>query len=117
MKKYLTLFFITFYSILSFSLEKNYNIKLTVKGAENKLGILAYYYGEKRFVKDSLFFDNKGITFIKGNKNIPTGVYLLAFPGLQYKSFDIILNEPGFSITTDTIDFVKNTHFAVLFFF
>ena len=108
MKKHLILLFITFYSFLSFSIDKNYNIKLTIKGAENKLGILAYYFGEKRFVKDSLFFDEKGITVIKGNKNIPTGVYLLAFPGLQYKSFDIILNEPGFSITTDTVNFVKN---------
>lgn len=108
MKKFLTLFSITLFSISIFSAEKNYNISITVKGAENKLGILAYYYGEKRLVKDSLFFDAKGTATIKGKKEIPSGVYLVAFPSLQYRSFDIILNEPTFSLMTDTINFIKN---------
>lgn len=108
MKKFLTLFLLTYISFQSFSQEKNYNITITVKGAENQLGILAYYYGEKRFVKDSLFFDAKGTTTIKGKKNIPSGVYLLAFPSIRFSSFDLILNETNFTIVTDTINFVKN---------
>ncbi len=108
MKKYLTLFIIAYCSLQSFSTEKNYNIFITVKGAENQLGILAYYYGDKRFVKDSLYFDAKGTTTIKGKKDIPSGVYLLAFPSIRFSSFDLILNETNFSILTDTSNFIKN---------
>ena len=108
MKQFLTLICLIFFSHFSYSQEKNYNITITVKGAENQLGILAYYYGEKRFVKDSLFFDAKGTASIKGQRNIPSGVYLLAFPGMRFNSFDLLLKETNFSITTDTSNLVKN---------
>lgn len=75
---------------------------------ENQIGILAYYYGEKRYIKDTLFFDNKGISTIKGKKSIPNGVYLVAFPSMRFNAFDIIMQEPSFSLTTDTVNFIKN---------
>lgn len=75
---------------------------------ENQIGILAFYYGDKRFVKDTLNFNEKGIATIKGKKDIPTGVYLVAFPSMKYASFDIIFKEKEFSITTDTVNFIKN---------
>lgn len=108
MKKILTVFCLITISILGHAQEKNYNITITVKGAQNQLGLLAYYYGDKRFVKDSLYFDAKGTATIKGKKNIPNGVYLLAFPNIRYASFDLILKETDFSITTDTSNFIKN---------
>ena len=108
MKKICTLLFICFFSLITFAQEKNYNINITVKGMENQIGILAFYYGDKRFVKDTLNFNEKGIAAIKGKKDIPTGVYLVAFPSMKYASFDIIFKEKEFSITTDTVNFIKN---------
>ncbi|MBK9328325.1 MAG: redoxin domain-containing protein [Sphingobacteriales bacterium] len=108
MKRTITLFLSLTFALLSLSVEKNYNITITVKGMENKIGVLAYYYGEKRFVKDTLFFDTKGSAAIKGKKNIASGVYLIAFPSMRYNSFDVILNETSFSISTDTFNFIKN---------
>lgn len=108
MKRYFTLFCFLLYSLITFSQENNFNITVTVKGMENKIGILAYYYGDKRFVKDTLQFDAKGIASIKGKKNIAEGVYLVAFPSMRYNSFDIILKETGFSLSTDTTNFIKN---------
>lgn len=108
MKKLLTLICLTTFTLLGFSQEKNYNVTITVKGAENQLGILAYYFGDKRYVKDSLFFDAKGVASIKGKKNIQSGVYLLAFPSMRFNSFDLLLKETDFSITTDTVNFIKN---------
>jgi len=97
-----------------FAVQKNYNVTIEVKGISNDIGILAYYYGDKRLIQDTVKFDAKGIGKIQGKKEIPAGVYLLAFPKLKYQSFDIILKEPEFSITTDTLDlvnhaFVKNS--------
>lgn len=107
MKKFCTLFAVILFSTLAFSQEKDFNITLTVKGMENQIGILAYYYGDKRFVKDTLKFDAKGVTAIKGKKNIAAGVYLIAFPSMRFNSFDIILKETNFSISTDTSEFIK----------
>jgi thiol-disulfide isomerase/thioredoxin len=108
MKKQSTLAFFVVSFIMSSAQVRDFNISITVKGMENKIGILAYYYGDKRFVKDTLQFDSKGATSIKGKKDIAAGVYLLAFPSRQMSSFDMIIAEPAFSITTDTLDFVKH---------
>jgi len=108
MKNTITLFLSLTFALLTFSQEKNFNITITVKGMENNIGVMAYYYGEKRFIKDTLFFDAKGVAAIKGKKNIPSGVYLIAFPSMRYSSFDVILNETNFNIATDTLNFIKN---------
>jgi alkyl hydroperoxide reductase subunit AhpC len=108
MKSIFTYTFLFLFAIKAFSFEREYNINLKIKGMENQIGILAYYYGDKRYVKDTLLFNEKGISIYKGNKEIPRGVYLLAFPSLNYRSFDLILNETNFSIQTDTVNFIKN---------
>lgn len=108
MNKIFTILLIISFSLKSFGIEKNYNITLTVKGMENQIGLLAYYYGDKKYIKDTLHFDNKGTAFIKGKQDIPKGVYLLAFPSMRYTSFDVIIAENSFSIATDTINFLKN---------
>ena len=110
MKSIFTYTFLFLFAIKAFSFEREYNINLKIKGMENQIGILAYYYGDKRYVKDTLLFNEKGISIYKGNKEIPRGVYLLAFPSLNYRSFDLILNETNFSIQTDTVNFIKNAH-------
>lgn len=75
---------------------------------ENQIGILAFYFGDKRFVKDTLKFDAKGVAILKGKKDISEGVYLVAFPSMRYNSFDVIIKETNFSISTDTSNFIKN---------
>ncbi|MCB0508035.1 MAG: redoxin domain-containing protein [Bacteroidetes bacterium] len=90
------------------AVEQNYDISITVKGMENKMGLLAYYYGDKKYVKDTLYFDAKGKTTIKGKKEIARGVYILAFPSMRYASFDLIITEPNFSIITDTSNFIMH---------
>ncbi|HOU46251.1 MAG TPA: redoxin domain-containing protein [Chitinophagales bacterium] len=108
MKKFFTFTLLFIFTLITFSQENNFDIKITVKGMENQMGILAYYYGDKRYVKDTLNFDAKGLATIKGKKNIAKGVYLIAFPSMRYSTFDIILNEPNFSINTDTLHFIKH---------
>ena len=108
MKKYCTFFLLILFTTLTFSQSNDFNISVTVKGMENQIGILAFYLGEKRYVKDTLQFDAKGVATLKGKKDIAAGVYLVAFPSMRFNSFDIIINETSFSIATDTTDFIKN---------
>lgn len=80
------------------------NIKIAVKGLENSTMILANYYGDKQYVKDTLQFDKKGVVTLKQDTTYPGGVYLAVFPALGNRYFEFIISESAFSIETDTND-------------
>lgn len=108
MKKILfTLLFLSIYWA-SNALEREFNIQITVKGMENKDGILAYNYGDKKYIADTLKFDQNGIATITGKKDYEDGIYLMAFPSLDLRSFDFIIRETSFQIATDTSDLVAH---------
>lgn len=83
---------------------KGTNIKITVKGLENSQMILANYFGDKQYVKDTIQIDKNATAYIKADTMIPGGVYLAVFPLLGNRYFEFIINEPQFAIETDTMD-------------
>ncbi len=87
---------------------KGMDIRITVKGLENSTMILANYYGDKQYVKDTLKFDKKGSILLKADTMLPGGVYLAVFPALGNRYFEFIIAEPQFTIETDTNDLAKN---------
>lgn len=78
------------------------NIKLTVKGLENSNMILAFYSGDKQYVKDTILFDAKGVATIKADTQFPGGIYLAVFPKLGNRYFEFIMSEPSFQMETDS---------------
>jgi thiol-disulfide isomerase/thioredoxin len=86
---------------------KPFNITIKVDGVKSEDVILAYYYGDKKYIIDTLKVDANGVAKIEGTKEIPKGVYIYYIPS-KNKMFEFILSEYNFSLTTDTIDFVKN---------
>lgn len=80
------------------------NIKLTVKGLENSNMILAFYSGDKQYVKDTILFDSKGVATIKADSAFPGGIYLAVFPKLGNRYFEFIMSEPQFQLETDTAE-------------
>lgn len=88
--------------------DRDFNIQIKVKGMENQSGILAYNYGDKKFIADTLLFDQKGISTIKGKKSLEDGTYLVAFPSLNLASFEFIIRETAFQLETDTFHLSKN---------
>ncbi|MCO5233252.1 MAG: DUF5106 domain-containing protein [Chitinophagales bacterium] len=85
-----------------------FDIQIKVKGMENQIGILAYNYGAQKFIADTLHFNNNGITEIKGEKNYNDGIYLVAFPTLNLNSFEFIIRETKFQLSTDTNNLAIN---------
>ncbi len=83
---------------------KGMNIHLTVKGLEGSTMILANYFGDKQYVKDTLQFDKKSSITIKADTMLPGGVYLAVFPAMGNRYFEFIVSEPSFSLETDTFD-------------
>jgi ssDNA-specific exonuclease RecJ len=108
MKKiFFTLTFLSIYWI-SNAIERDFNIQISVKGMENQKGILAYNYGDKKFIADTLQFDQNGLAKINGKKDYEDGIYLMAFPTLDLRSFDFILRETNFQLSTDTSALVSH---------
>lgn len=84
-----------------------YNIKFEVDGISNEKAILAYYFSETKYIRDTIDFDENGVGYIKDTAEIPTGIYLIAFPQLKLNYFELVLGEErSFSMKTDTSNLV-----------
>lgn len=104
MNKIITTLLLLF-SVTAFAgTQKGYDIKLTVKNLSNSKLILAYYYGDKQYIKDTFNIDAKGLCTLKADTTLPAGIYLAVFPALGNKYFEFIVNEQRFALTTDTGD-------------
>ena len=86
-----------------------YTIKITAKGLkEGDKCLLANYYGDKQYIKDSVKVDAKGVAIFKGIEKLPEGIYLFVPPN-KNKYFDFVMDaNQNFSLETDTLDFIKN---------
>lgn len=106
--KRLILFLFLLMPILKISAqEKEYNITFKVKGIKNETVLLAYHYGDKKYIKDSVLFDANGVGVIKGMKDYEPGIYLLAFPSRGNTYFEFVMRETAFSMETDTVNFLE----------
>jgi thiol-disulfide isomerase/thioredoxin len=84
-----------------------YEIKLTIKGVKNQTVQLAYYFGDKQYIRDSAKADENGKLTFKGEEVLPGGIYLAVVPSRKY--FEMIVDkEQKFSMETDTLDFIAN---------
>ncbi len=109
MRKKITITILCFLvAAIAFAGGKGMDIKITVKGLENSTMILANYYGDKQYVKDTIKFDKKATIVLKADTVLPGGVYLAVFPALGNRYFEFIIAEPQFSLETDTFDMAKD---------
>ncbi|MGZ4035917.1 MAG: DUF4369 domain-containing protein [Bacteroidia bacterium] len=84
------------------------SIKITSKGLkEGSMCLLACYFADKNFIKDSAKANAKGEVLFTNTEKYPQGIYLFVLPNKKY--FDFVMDEgQNFSLETDTTDFVKN---------
>lgn len=104
-------FLVILLSILSifyaFADGKNgYQIKVKINNLPNDTIYLAYHFGDKQYMKDTIRLDAKGMGVFSGDEPLPGGFYLIVYPKKNY--FEIIVNEQNFSIENDTFDYQKN---------
>ena len=78
-----------------------YNISLTINGLQNERVYLAYYFGDKNYVVDTVLLDKQGRGIFTGSNTLDEGIYLIVLPSRNY--FDIIIDEDQhFALETDT---------------
>ncbi len=84
-----------------------YKIKCKINGVKDSACYLAYYFGDKQYLKDTAKADANGNMEFSGPEKLPGGIYLVVVPKKKY--FEIILDkEQNFSLETDTADLIKN---------
>ncbi len=98
--------FILFTFIILFSnaliAQKNHEIKFTIDNYENDTLLLAYFYGEKQLIKDTIYSKGKGNFQYKSDSLLAPGVYIgLLYPSKEYFQFLINPDEFKFSIQLD----------------
>jgi thiol-disulfide isomerase/thioredoxin len=93
------------FAITNVYADGGYELKLTIKGVKNEMCQLAYYFGDKQYIKDSARTDAKGLVIFKGTETLPGGIYLAVTPARKY--FEMLIDkEQHFSMETDTSDFI-----------
>jgi thiol-disulfide isomerase/thioredoxin len=83
---------------------KGTEIKITVKDLGNTQLVLANYYGDKQYIKDTFMLDKTGVCNIKMDTVLPPGIYLAVFPKLNNKYFEFVVSEPKIVLATDSFD-------------
>lgn len=85
--------------------QKFHDIKINLVNYDNDTLLLAYFYGEKQLVKDTLFATKKGSFEYKADSILDPGVYIaLVYPSKEYFQFLVNENELKFTLNGDYKD-------------
>lgn len=92
-------------SVPAFS--SGYNINIRIDGLPDSTLLLAYHFGNRKYIKDTIQLDSSGKGIFKGGEALPGGVYLVVMPGMNY--FELLIDrEQNFSLQTDFSEPVQN---------
>jgi peroxiredoxin len=83
--------------------QEGYNIKFKITGLKDTTCIVANYYGNGTYVKDTLKVDGAGRCTFRAPDSLPRGVYILVITDKNYFEF-IVNNDKKFSIETEASD-------------
>jgi peroxiredoxin len=91
--------------------EKGYRIDVKVHGVSDTLSFLAYHYGNRQYIQDTVRIDSEGRFRFEGSEKLPGGIYMVVLPGQKY--FEILVDKnQHFEIETVMDDFVRNMKFV-----
>jgi len=94
MKLPFIILFLTIQISLVSQIRSGYEISVRVTGISDSTLFLAYHYGDKQYLKDTIKLDKTGYGVFKGKESLPQGIYLVVLPGKKY--FEILVPEDQF---------------------
>lgn len=110
MRKYLFLYLLLVPFCLTGQPSNGYKIDITVNGIGDSTVYLAYHFGDKQYIKDTLKLDSKGQGIFEGRDTLPEGIYMLVLPGRKY--FEMIMpDDQYFGLECNYVDFINTLKF------
>lgn len=87
--------------------QKGYQIEVEIAGATGEETYLAYYFGDKQYIKDTVALTDGKATFA-GDESLDGGIYLVVLPP-ENNYFEVLVDQDQFfKVKTDAKDFVGN---------
>jgi len=89
---------------------QGYRIEVTLDNMSSDTVFLAYHYGNKQFIRDTLMVSESGTVTMEGSELLAGGVYLMVMPNMRYFEF-LVDEQQKFSIEADVNDFLGSLTF------
>ncbi len=98
-------------SVLSCAIaEKGHHIEVKVTGLQDTTSMLAYHFGNRQYILDTVGIDHEGRFRFQGDERLDPGMYMIVLPGQQY--FEVIVDQnQHFSVETDLDNFINTMKF------
>ncbi|MEM8892058.1 MAG: DUF4369 domain-containing protein, partial [Bacteroidota bacterium] len=94
-------------SLMSLQAQKGYDIQAKVEGFQAEEAYLAYYFGEKQYIKDTVQVED-GLIRFTGEEPLDGGIYLIVLPP-ENQYFELIVDkDQHFEVETKQEDFVMS---------
>jgi len=97
----------SFLTVISFSIQaqSGYDIEVSISGYDEPEIYLAYYYGDKSYIKDTTYRTEEGTYVFSGEEALPVGVYMVALPP-DNSFFEVLIDEKEqqFSVSSQYAD-------------
>ena len=102
----------TLFTITSIGQVKTgYNIGISVPDIRDSSVYLAYHFGNKQYIRDTITLNNKGNGVFSGKESLPQGIYLVVLPGKKY--FEVLISEnQKFTISCNYKDYFNSLKFS-----
>ena len=91
-------------------LKYNHEISLNINGLRDSSVYLAYHFGDKQYIKDTVKLDNRGHGEFAGPESLPQGIYMIVLPGKQYFEF-LASEDQVFSVSCNYNDYYNTLKF------
>ncbi len=86
---------------IGYGQESGYRIELNIDGCEPGNAVLAYYYGNKQYIKDSTKVNDQGQFVFEGDEALDQGIYIAVMPP-DNKFMEVIVDEDQhFTLNSD----------------
>lgn len=90
--------------------QSGYKIDINIAGLRDSSVYLAYHFGDRQYLSDTLKLNNSGNGTFSGAEKLPGGIYLVVLPGRKY--FEVLLSDDQHMvISCDYKDFINTLSF------
>jgi len=112
MRKLIFILFLTLAPAFLYGQIKNgYEINISIHGLQDSSIYLAYHFGDKQYIKDTIRLSKSGTAIISGQEVLPQGIYMIVLPGRKY--FEILISKDQyFALDCSYTDYFNTLKFS-----
>ncbi|MCU0472886.1 MAG: redoxin domain-containing protein [Bacteroidales bacterium] len=89
----------------------SYEIPVTISGLRDSTIFLAYHFGDKQYLTDTVRLDGRGYGVFSGKELLPSGIYMIVLPGKTY--FEVLISDDQkFSLSCSYSDYFNTLKFS-----